>query len=323
MVASHMDDNQDLFAQAAFEKLREQAPLAARMRPRSLNDIVGQQHLLGVAGPLRRLIESDRLSSVILWGPPGTGKTTIAEVIATVTKREFVRLSAVTSGVKDVREVLEAARARLGEHHRRTIVFGGDQDRHPGDGRCISPIGRLHASLRSPAWKSITVLPVAGHCRLRVYMSMRLRCSSAVCLNQLRQVQLPMAASTIFLRVTDVLQHRISSLLCLNRPSAFESCVGPTGTCCQPTRCKYDVRANIGVAGQSKSSLTGVHVSTLSLRQLEQDQCSGEAFVLATARAFQKVVPGWRRHESGRSKEGRDPLCCSVEPSRWISIEKN
>lgn len=117
------DHNQDLFAQAALDKLREQAPLAARLRPRTLNDIVGQRHLLGAAGPLRRLIETDRLSSVILWGPPGTGKTTIAEVIATVTKREFVRLSAVTSGVKDVREVLEAARARLGEHHRRTIVF--------------------------------------------------------------------------------------------------------------------------------------------------------------------------------------------------------
>jgi putative ATPase len=72
---------------------------------------------------LRRLIESDRLSSVILWGPPGTGKTTIAEVIAAVTRREFVRLSAVTSGVKDVRETIDAARARLGERQRRTIVF--------------------------------------------------------------------------------------------------------------------------------------------------------------------------------------------------------
>lgn len=117
------EHNQDLFSQAALDKLREQAPLAARLRPRTLNDIVGQRHLLGAEGPLRRLIETDRLSSIILWGPPGTGKTTIAEVIATVTQREFVRLSAVTSGVKDVREVLEAARARLGERHRRTIVF--------------------------------------------------------------------------------------------------------------------------------------------------------------------------------------------------------
>ncbi|MEY3482314.1 MAG: hypothetical protein RLZ40_357 [Actinomycetota bacterium] len=113
----------DLFTQAALATLRNQAPLAARMRPRSLDDIVGQQHLLGPKSPLRRLIESDRLSSVILWGPPGTGKTTIAEVIAAVTRREFVRLSAVTSGVKDVRETIDAARARLGELQRRTIVF--------------------------------------------------------------------------------------------------------------------------------------------------------------------------------------------------------
>ena len=84
---------------------------------------MGQQHLIGPGRPLRALIEADRLSSVILWGPPGTGKTTLAEVIASTTHRAFERLSAVTAGVKDVREVIERARDRLGQRQTGTILF--------------------------------------------------------------------------------------------------------------------------------------------------------------------------------------------------------
>lgn len=112
-----------LFTAAMEEALSARAPLADRVRPRSFDEIVGQDHLVGTAAPLRRLIESDRLSSTILWGPPGTGKTTIAELIAVVTKKHFVRLSAVNAGVKDVREVIEAARRHLGFEGRGTVVF--------------------------------------------------------------------------------------------------------------------------------------------------------------------------------------------------------
>ena len=113
----------DLFAAAASERLAQRAPLAARMRPRTLDEVVGQEHLLGPGRPLRALVEADRLSSLVLWGPPGTGKTTLARVIAATTSAEFVGLSAVEAGVRDAREVLEGARRRLGEQGQRTILF--------------------------------------------------------------------------------------------------------------------------------------------------------------------------------------------------------
>ena len=93
------------------------------MRPRSLDEVVGQEHLVGLGKPLRVLIESDQLSSVILWGPPGIGKTSLAEVMATQSSAHFVRLSAVSSGVKDIRETIAQAQHLLGEKQRRTMVF--------------------------------------------------------------------------------------------------------------------------------------------------------------------------------------------------------
>ncbi|MBM3638453.1 MAG: replication-associated recombination protein A [Actinobacteria bacterium] len=112
-----------LFDSAAADRLRERAPLAARIRPRSLDEVVGQEHLVGVGRPLRLLVERDALTSVLFWGPPGTGKTTLAEVVALTTSRHFVRLSAVSSGVKEVREAIEGARERLGISGQSTIVF--------------------------------------------------------------------------------------------------------------------------------------------------------------------------------------------------------
>ncbi len=99
------------------------APLAVRMRPRTLDELVGQQHLLAEGSPLRRLIEGDQPMSLLLWGPPGTGKTTIASIVSGQTDRLFVEVSAVSAGVKEVRAAIDGARARLVATGQETVLF--------------------------------------------------------------------------------------------------------------------------------------------------------------------------------------------------------
>jgi putative ATPase len=113
----------DLFSDAAKQRLPEVAPLALRMRPESLDEFVGQRHVLGEGSALRLAIEGDRVRSAIFYGPPGTGKTTLARIIARVTGAEFEELSAVSATVAQVREVLARARERLGANGQRTILF--------------------------------------------------------------------------------------------------------------------------------------------------------------------------------------------------------
>ena len=113
----------DMFEHAAAERLRKEAPLARRVTPRTLDEIVGQDHILAAGKILRRAIEADRITSLILYGPPGCGKTALARIIAMRTKSDFENLNAVTSGVKDLRELIRAAKDRRIHENRKTIIF--------------------------------------------------------------------------------------------------------------------------------------------------------------------------------------------------------
>ena len=104
----------DLFDEAAGRRLERLAPLAQRLRPQTLDEFVGQEHILGPGKALRRAIEADRVPSLVLYGPPGSGKTTLARIVANTTGAEFEELSAVSATVAQVREVLAHARERLG-----------------------------------------------------------------------------------------------------------------------------------------------------------------------------------------------------------------
>lgn len=120
----HYNGIVDLFDHAVAQRLKHEAPLAARMRPRALDEFVGQEHIVGPGKLLRRAIEADRLfSSIILWGPPGTGKTTLAMVIANLTKSHFETLSAVLAGKSELKEVIDDALERRRLYQKKTILF--------------------------------------------------------------------------------------------------------------------------------------------------------------------------------------------------------
>jgi putative ATPase len=113
----------DIFSLREEEELKKHGPLALRLRPRTLDGFAGQAHLVGEGKPLRRLVESDVLSSLLFYGPPGTGKTTLAEIIAEKTRAAFVRVNAVSSSVAELRKAMEEARQRLAQDGKRTVLF--------------------------------------------------------------------------------------------------------------------------------------------------------------------------------------------------------
>jgi putative ATPase len=161
----------DLFEDQARRAMGETKPLAEKMRPRHLDACVGQQHLIGPDGLLKRAVEKDRIFSMILWGPPGCGKTTLARIIATETQAHFMHFSAVLAGVKDIRAVIDTARDERRMHRRRTILFVDEIHRfnkaqqdaflHHVESGLITLIG---ATTENPSFEVIA--PLLSRCRV-------------------------------------------------------------------------------------------------------------------------------------------------------------
>ncbi len=160
-----------LFDEQRRRQLSRDAPLAARMRPRTFDDLVGQEHIVGPDKVLRRSIEADKVPSMVLWGPPGSGKTTLALLIASVTRSHFAQVSAVTAGVADLRAIFQEASDRLGMHGQRTILFVDEIHRfnkaqqdvalpHVEDGT-VTLIG---ATTENPSFEVIA--PLLSRCRV-------------------------------------------------------------------------------------------------------------------------------------------------------------
>jgi putative ATPase len=161
----------DLFEQRRIKEQANEAPLAARMRPRNLDEYVGQEQIIGPNRVLRRAIEADQVPSIILWGPPGSGKTTLSNLVAHVTESHFEPVSAVTAGVADLRRVVKEARERRGMYNRRTILFVDEIHRfnkaqqdvilpHVEDGT-VTFIG---ATTENPSFEVIA--PLLSRCRV-------------------------------------------------------------------------------------------------------------------------------------------------------------
>ncbi|MBI4199171.1 MAG: replication-associated recombination protein A [Chloroflexi bacterium] len=160
-----------LFDHSRRRHLQKGAPLAARVRPRTFDELMGQEHLVGPGRALRLAIEADQVPSMILWGPPGSGKTTLALIVASITRSHFDQVSAVTAGVADLRRIVQEAQDRLGMHDQRTILFIDEIHRfnkaqqdvvlpHVEDGTVIL----IGATTENPSFEVIA--PLLSRCRV-------------------------------------------------------------------------------------------------------------------------------------------------------------
>ena len=175
---------EDLF-ESAVNTDTESRPLAERMRPRSLQEFIGQQEVVGPGSLLAEAIRNDRIFSILLWGPPGTGKTTLARIVAQSSRSHFVHFSAVLSGIKEIRAVIEEAREQLKMNHRRTVLFVDEIHRfnkaqqdaflHHVESGLLTLIG---ATTENPSFEVVAAL--LSRCRVVTLKSLEAKDLSAI-----------------------------------------------------------------------------------------------------------------------------------------------
>src|SRR5579884_3719843 len=183
----------------AEESPVEGEPLAARLRPRTLDDFVGQEHIIGPGRVLRTAIERDQLSSIIFWGPPGSGKTTLAEIIARMTSSNFVALSAVSSGVADLRRVIDDA-AKLRRSGVRTVLFIDDIHRFSKS--------QQDAVLQAVENGTVTLMGATTEDDARRFLVQMAHGDARVALNALELASVATSGALTLQAVEDALQHR-------------------------------------------------------------------------------------------------------------------
>ena len=292
-------DDQPALPQPSSKGLpRAAAPLAERMRPRSLEELVGQEHLVGPGKPLRVQIERDDAGSMIFWGPPGVGKTTLAKIVAETTKASFIEFSAVTSGIKEIKQVMVTA-AKAAEHQSRTILFVDEIHRfNKAQQDAFLPyvergaIRLIGATTENPSFEIISALLS----RCRVYV-----------LEPLKEEQI----ATLLRRALADKERGLGALSLTADDDAIELIAGYSSGDCRSAYNTLEVAAQLAVADGSRHIAKSLAAEAVQQRVLMYDKSGEEHYNLISAlhKSVRNSDPDAALYWLGRMfAGGEDPL---------------